>query len=214
MLGRAKIAMIVAEIVGTAILATVVYTMIARTSFPLFAALAAGGTLGLLSVTMGIGNEGVDLNPAVTLAMWTTKKSDTTKAVVKIAAQLLGGLGAWALLNYFLGHHLQSMAGKFEWKAFTAEAIGAGVFTFGVAAAALSGLVKEKAAVVAGVSLFLGIMVASIGSNAVINPAVAIGIQSWNWAYATGPLVGGIVGVALYSLLFAPLSALTGKKSK
>lgn len=211
MLGRAKIAMIVAELLGTAILACVVYTMVARTSFPLFAALAAGGTLGILSVTMGVGNEGVHLNPAVTLSMWTTKKSNTTHAIVRIAAQLLGGLGAWALLNYFLGHHLQSMAGKFEWKVFTAEAIGAGVFTFGVAAAALSGLAKEKAAVVAGVSLFLGIMVASIGSNAVINPAVAIGIQSWNWAYATGPLVGGIIGVALYGLLFAPTPGKTKK---
>ncbi len=212
MSGRKIAAMTVAELIGTAILATVIYTMVARTSFPLFAALAAGATLGLLSITMDTDGSGVHLNPAVTLAMWTTKKSDTVRAVVTIAAQMLGGLGAWALLNYFLGHHLQSMAGKFQWKVLTAEAIGAGVFTFGVASAALQNLARERAAAVAGASLFLGIMVASIGSNAVINPAVAVGIQSWNWAYAGGPLIGGIVGVALYSLLFAAPAAVAKKK--
>ncbi|HSX52796.1 MAG TPA: aquaporin [Patescibacteria group bacterium] len=211
MSGKKITAMVVAELVGTAILATVVYTMVARTSFPLFAALAAGATLGLLSITMDTDGTGVHLNPAVTLSMWTTKKSDTTRAIVTIAAQMLGGLGAWALLNYFLGHHLQSMAGKFQWKVLTAEAIGAGVFTFGVASATMQKLGRERAAIVSGVSLFLGIMVASIGSNAVINPAVAVGIQSWNWAYAGGPLIGGIIGVALYGLLFAPVPSKSKK---
>jgi len=211
MTGKDKWAMIVAELIGTAILAMVVYTMIARTSFPLFAALGAGATLGLLSVTMGWGDGGVHLNPAVTLSLWTQKKTQTAAAVVAIAAQLLGGLAAWALLNYFLGHNLQSTAGKFEWKVLAAEAMGAGVFTFGVAASALQKMSQASAAVVAGTSLFLGIMVASIGSSAIINPAVALGIQSWNWAYAGGPLIGGIVGVALYGLLFAPTPA---KKKK
>ena len=90
--------------------------------------------------------------------------------------------------------------------------MGAGVFTFGVAAAALHDMSKGMAAIVSGTSLFLGIMVASIGSSAIINPAVALGIQSWNWAYGGGPLVGGIVGVALYGLLYAPTPAKKKKK--
>jgi len=211
MFRKDKWAMIVAEIIGTAILAVVVYTMVARTSFPLFAALGAGATVGLLGVAMGLDNDGVHLNPAITLAIWTQRKTETYKDIVRICAQLLGGIGAWYLLNYFLGHDIKSTAGAFDWKVFTAEAIGAGVFGFGVAAAAYQSS-REKAAVLAGGSLFLGIMVASIGSAAIINPAVAVGIQSWNWAYAGGPIVGAIVGVALQGLLFAPTT--TAKKKK
>lgn len=205
MTSKDKLAMIMAEFVGTAILIIVVYSMVARTTFPLFAALGAGATLAVLSVTMGWANGGVHLNPAVTISLWTQKRTETFAAIVAIAAQFLGGFAAWALLSYFLGRDLQSTAGKFDWKILAAEAIGAGVFIFGVAAAAYhQNLSKSAAAVVAGSSLFLGIMVASIGSAAVINPAVAVGIQSWNLAYAAGPVIGGIVGVSLYGLLYAP----------
>jgi len=207
--------MTVAEFLGTAALAVVMYTMIARTSFPLFSALAAGGTLAILSITMGLEGNGLHLNPALTLGLWTTKKVKTIQAIVMIIAQMLGGLAAWGLLKYFLGHSLQSMAGtSFAWKVLIAEAIGAGFFTFGVASAVLQGLGQARTAAVAGTSLFLGILIASIGSNAIINPAVAVGVQSWNWAYAAGPIIGGIVGVALYGLLFAPVSVVAKKTTR
>jgi glycerol uptake facilitator protein len=211
MTGKDKWAMIMAELLGTGILVIVIYTMIARTSFPLFAAMGAGATLAVLSLTMGWSKEGVHLNPAVTLAIWTQKKAQTYQSIVAISAQFLGAIGAWNLLNYFLGHSLKSTAGKFDWKVLTAEAIGAGVFTFGVAGASFLES-RASAAIVSGVSLFLGIMVASIGSAALINPAVAVGVQSWNWAYAAGPLIGGIVGVSLQGLLFAPTPARSKRK--
>ena len=42
MFGRKKIAMLVAEFVGTFTLSSVILAMIGRTTFPFFAALAAG----------------------------------------------------------------------------------------------------------------------------------------------------------------------------
>jgi hypothetical protein len=40
-----------------------------------------------------------------------------------------------------------------------------------------------------------------------LNPAVALGSRSFDWVYVLGPLVGGLVGVNLYTYLFAPTAA-------
>lgn len=210
MSGRQKVAMIMAEFIGTTVLAVAVYSMVARTSFPMFAGLAAGLTAALFVITVG-NVSGAHLNPAVTVGLWATRRVATSKAVVFVAAQMLGGIAALALIKYLVGQDVEALASaKFEGKVFAAEAIGAFVFTFGVSAAILEKLSAGKTAVVVGGSLLLGILVASLGSNGVVNPAVALGIKSWNWAYATGPLLGGILGFSFYGLMFNPDSFIAG----
>lgn len=201
MFSRQKIAMVVAEFMGATVLATAVYAMVGRTTFPLFEAIAAGLTVGLLVQTIGAAS-GAHVNPAITLGLWSVRKIKTLQAVLYIAAQMLGGLAAWGLINYFLGHSIDSIAGKFDWKILIAEGVGAFVFAFGFASAIYQKYEGGKLAFTVGSSLTIGILVASLGSNAVVNPAVALGIQSWNWAYAAGPLVGGIIGMNVYALLF------------
>jgi glycerol uptake facilitator-like aquaporin len=50
----------------------------------------------------------------------------------------------------------------------------------------------------------LAILVAAAGSGGVVNPAVALGARSWVWGtFVLGPVLGGIIGFNLYSLLFA-----------
>lgn len=217
MFGRRKIAMLVAEFLGAAVLSVAVYTIMARTTFPLFIGLAAGITLGVLTLTLGPVS-GAHINPVVTLGLWTLRRIQTMQAVVYIAAQMVGGLAAWVLIKYFIGRDLDSLAGDtFEWKVFIAEAIGAAVFVFGVAAAHYQKLENGKAATVIGGSLLLGVLIASMASNALVNPTVAVAVQSWNWAYATGPLIGSVVGASLYGLLFYPTvggSKSTTKKRK
>jgi aquaporin TIP len=184
------------------LLSLVLYAIVARTTFPLFSGLAAGGVVGLAILLFGK-TSGGHINPAVTFGLWTARKISTLHAVVNIIMQVLGGLAAWWLLNYFLGRHLQSIAGsKFEWKILIAEALGTAVFTFGLAAAIYSGFDRNKVAGIAALSFVAGVIVASLASNAVLNPAVALGIQSWSWAYAVGPLIGGLVGMNLYSIFF------------
>lgn len=202
MFGREKIAALVAEFLGTGILAVAVYSMVARTNFPLFSGLAAGLVLAVMVFAIGAVS-GAHINPAVTFGMWTVRKIKTTRAIAYVAAQFLGAMAAWALLKYFLGAPLESTANAFAWKVFVAEMIGAAVFTFGLSSAIYQKYVGGQLAFVAGASLTLGILVASMASNGVINPAVAVGIQSWNWAYATAPLVGALIGCNLYALLFA-----------
>lgn len=207
MFGRNKIAMLVAEFLGAGTLVAAVYTIMARTSFPLFSALAAGGVVALFTLTVGRVS-GAHLNPAITFGLWTIRRVQTTRAIALIAAQMLGGLAAWALLKYFMGNSLTSIAGEtFAWKVFVAEAVGTAVFAFGFAAAVMERRDEDKTAAAIGMSLFVGILVASLASNAVLNPAVAVGIQSWSWAYAAAPLAGALVGMNVYSMLFAAVPA-------
>jgi glycerol uptake facilitator-like aquaporin len=203
MFSRQKAAMGVAELMGVIVLATAMYAMVGRTTFPLFAGLAAGITTGLLVHTIGA-TSGAHINPAITLSLWTVRKVKTVQAVLYIIVQMLGGLAAWGIIRYFMGHSIESIAGsKFDWKILIAEGIGAFVFAFGVASAIYQKYEGAKLSFTIGASLTIGILVASLGSNALVNPAVALGIQSWSWAYAVGPLVGAIVGMNVYALLFA-----------
>lgn len=207
MFGRARVATVVAEFIGTFSLASVVLAMIGRTSFPFFAAVTAGGTVGLMTLVIG-GVSGAHLNPAITLGLWTQRQINTVKALVYIVAQLLGGLAAWTLAEYLLNSPLKSIAGdKFDERVLIAEAIGTFVFAFGIAAAISQGYQGLKRAFTIGGSLTLGVVLATFAGNGLLNPAVALGVQSWNYAYATGPILGSIIGMGTYALLFAPRPA-------
>src|SRR5262249_1959010 len=135
MFGRTKIAMLVAEFIGTFALASAVLAMIGRTSFPFFNAAAVGITFGLLSLVFA-GVEPGFYNPAITLGLWTVRKLETSKTLVFIAAQFLGGVVAWTLNQYLLRAPLDNIANtSTDWRLFTAEAVGAAIFAMGLAAA-------------------------------------------------------------------------------
>jgi aquaporin Z len=213
MFGKSKVAALVAEFLGAGTLTAAVYTIAARTSFPLFSGLAAGATVALFTMIMGAVS-GAQLNPAITFGMWTLRKIQTSRAVAYIFAQMIGGVAMWKLLQYFLGHKLTSIAGtSFDWKVFTAEAIGTALFAFGFAAAALTETELSKKAAIVGASLLVGVLFASLASNGVLNPAVAVGIQSWSWTYAAAPFAGALVGMNLYGMLFAAESTSLVKMS-
>jgi hypothetical protein len=61
--------------------------------------------------------------------------------------------------------------------------------------------------------LFVGVIVASVGSAGLLNPALALGLRSWGTVYVLGPLVGGLLGVNLYYLLFAPVETRFGLRA-
>lgn len=206
---RTKIGMLVGEFFGTALLTSVVLAefnsgvLVNRTWF---VAATAGLTLAVLSLTIGR-LSGAHVNPAVTIGLWTLRKIQTTTALVFLAAQILGGAVALRLFQYFQNDVLQNTAGAFEWRVFVAEMIGTMVFGFGVAAVVTQKLEGYKAAFATGVSLMLGIIVAGTASNAYLNPAVALGNNSWSWVYAAAPIAGAIVGMNIYDLFIAPESS-------
>lgn len=197
MFSRQKIAVLVSEFLAAAILSTVVLSMIGRTSFPFFVAIAAGLTVGAMAYLFGAHS-----NPAVTIGLWTMRKVQATVAIALIAAQMLGGFVAWRLNEYLIGAELNNIAGDFDWRILLAEALGAFVLGLGLAVAINRSDKDVSLPVSVGVALALGILIASFASNGLLNPAVAVGVQSWSWAYALGPILGVIVGVNLYGLLY------------
>lgn len=203
MVGKKTVAILFAEFLGTFALTSAVFAMTGRTGFPFFAAAAAGLTLALAVITLGP-TSGAHINPAVTLGFWTLRKIETTLAIAYIAAQFLGGLVAWQLNAYFLGQPIKNTAStNFEWVVLVAEAVGAFVFAFGIAAAVYMKKTGYELAAAIGGALFVGILVASYGSNGILNPAVALGIRSFNLAYVVGPIIGAVLGMNTYALLFA-----------
>lgn len=208
MLQRNKIAMLVAEFLGTGILTAVVLAVSkSNIGIPYFVSLAVGLALAALVMVFGA-ISGAHLNPAITLGLWSARRIKSLPAVTYIVAQLLGDITAYLLYTYFVNTHWAN-SGKFESRVLVAEAAGAFVFALGWAATVYRKLDGGKAAFVIGGSLAVGALVASMGSGGLLNPAVAMGLRSWVWGtYVLGPVLGAIIGFNLYALLFAPPEAL------
>lgn len=214
MLTRKKVAMILAEFLGTALLTLAVLAVSKSTiGIPYFVAIAAGVVVATATLTIGVVS-GAHLNPLVTIGLWSVRRIKTLPAIVYLAAQLLGGIAAYLLFTYFVGQTWGN-SGKFEGRVLVAEVVGAFIFSLGVAAAVFQKMEAGRAAAVIGMSLMLGVLVSAAGAGGIVNPAVALGARSWVWGtFVLGPILGGIIGFNLYSLLFAPAASLTEEPAK
>ncbi len=226
MFGRRQIATFVAEFLGTGVL-TLLILSVQRTQLgiPLFVGLTAG--LALMIMTFAVGpSSGAHLNPAITLGMWTARKTSTIRAILYIAVQLLGAFGAYWLYRYFTANNpavLQSLkqqaGGHYNIRILISEAVGTGIFAFAWASAVYQRFTPAVSASVAGLAYTVGIVAAgSVSAGLTIgllNPAVALGTHAWVWGtYVLGPVIGAVIGVNLYGRLFAePEIVLTGTSS-
>jgi aquaporin Z len=211
---RKKIAMIMAEFLGTAILTAVVLAVAkSNLGVPYFVGLAAGLVLAMGTLVFGA-ISGAHFNPIVTIGMWTARQVKTLPALVYVAAQMLGGVAAYLLYTYLTNSSFDNV-GKYDPQVLVAEAAGAFVFALGWAAVVFHKLEAGKAAFVVGASFVVGVIIASAGSMGVLNPAVALGVRSWEWGtYVLGPVLGAIIAFNLYALLFAPVNSLFDKSAK
>lgn len=216
MFGRQKAATLVAEFLGTGVLTLLILSVQRSTiGVPFFVALAGGLTLTLMLIVLGLsGKERSNLNPAVTIGLWTARQIPTLTAVAYVAVQLLGAWGAYYLYTYFVRTSLQPIGGHFNSHVLVAEAVGAFIFTFSWAAALYQKLSGATTAAVAGIAYMVGIIAASPAAIGLLNPAVALGARSWVWGtYVLGPVLGAVIGVNLYGLLFATPKKATAKVS-
>lgn len=211
MFGRKKLAMLLAEFLGTGILTAVVLTVSrSQIGYPLFVAIAAG--LALAAGILVFGSvSGAQFNPAVTIGLWSARRIKTLPALTYVAAQLLGGICAYLLFTYFVDKQWPN-AGKFDGRVMVAEVVGTFVFCLGWAAAAYNKLDTAKTTAVIGISLTVGITIASVASAGMLNPAVAMGARMWVWGtYVLGPILGAIIAFNLYGLFFAEGKSLLDK---
>lgn len=183
----------VAELLGTATLTFAVLGSIQQqTATPFVAALVL-----LLAVYVIGPVSGAHINPAVTVALWSIKKIKTPEALAYIAAQLVGAVAAQFLFQYLVGG-LPQVTVTPGWGIAFAEALGAFFFLLGISAVVHGKVHSAAGGLVVGCSLLLGILLASLMSNGVLNPAVAIGIRSVSLSYLIGPFIGAVAAVYLY----------------
>lgn len=213
-LSRKKIAMIMAEFLGTGVLTLTVLAVSKSTiGIPYFVSIAVGLAVAAGTLVFGAVS-GAHFNPIVTLGLWSIRRVKTVPTIVYVAAQLLGAVAAYYLFTYFINQTWSNVPATFEGRILVAEAVGAFIFSLGFAAAVFNKLEGGKAAAVVGLSLLLGVLISSAGAGGIVNPAVALGVRSWVWGtYVLGPVLGAIIGFNLYSLLFAPASELVEKSS-
>jgi aquaporin Z len=210
---RHKIAMLLAEFLGAAILTLVALAISIHLNNPYFIALGMGLALAALVLVFG-SISGAHFNPAITIGLLTTRRVRPLAAVVYVAAQLVGGIVAYALFTYLTNQHAKN-TGHYDSRLLVSEATGAFIFALGWATVVYNRYEGFKAAAIVGSSLAVGILVASFISNGILNPAVALGMRSWVWGtYVLGPVLGVVIGFNLYALLFAPAKALlAGEKA-
>ena len=194
-----KIQKYVAELVGTFAL-TLAVAMSISVGFTIGTAAVASLTVGLFVYTIG-GVSGAHFNPAVSIAMVSLKKLSNKDALVYIIFQVVGALLAMLVVAELGGSAPENMIAENTMPVGVAEAVGTFILVFGVSSVALKKIDNDASGLVVAGSLFLGLMLAGVMSNGILNPAVAIAFGSVSWMYMLGPVVGGIVGAQVYNYL-------------
>ncbi len=190
----------IAELLGTFALTLVVGLSLVG-SFPISTPLLAALTLGLFVYSLGH-LSGTHINPAVTIGAWSLKKISLENALFYIVAQFIGATLALGLIKITVGMPIVTVADT--GLTFLAELLGTFFFTFGIASVVYNKTPSQLAGVVVGGSLLLGITIAAlIGSNGVLNPAVAFGIGSYSLLYLFAPIIGSVLGMQAYKYLAA-----------
>ena len=212
MFGRQKVATLVAEFLGTGVLTLLILSVQRSTiGVPFFVAMTAGLTLALMVFVLS-NKHSANLNPAVTIGLWTARKIPTLTAIAYVAVQLLGAWAAYYLYIYFVRNSLQPIGGHFAARVLVAEATGTAILTFGWAAAIYRKANAVGIAATAGLAYMIGIIAASPAAIGLLNPAVSLGVRAWVWGtYVLGPVIGGIIGVNLYALLFTESGGALGE---
>jgi glycerol uptake facilitator-like aquaporin len=185
----------IVEAIGTFALTLAVGLSLAG-EFPVSTAVLAAVTLGLF--VYSIGNiSGAHINPAVTIGAWSIKKISTEDGIGYIIGQFFGAAAALTLLAQVVKMPTMSMSNDIM--VGVAELVGAFFFTFGIAAVMYGEVSNKLSGIVVGGSLLLGIALAALmGSNGLINPAVALGVGSFNLMYIIGPILGAVAGMQAY----------------
>ncbi len=210
----------VAEFIGTLVLvlfacgtATVVgcSTADANTAY-LLTALSFG--LVIVAMAYSIGNvSGCHINPAVSLAVYLSKKMDTKDFVGYLVAQFLGAIVGAAMLGYFAGFDSTLGAnGLYQGDVVKSLAIEV-VLTFVFVLSILGVTSKVENGKVAGIVIGLSLVLVhifgihftgtSVNPARSFGPALFVGGQTLSsvWVFIVAPLIGGALAACTWKYL-------------
>jgi glycerol uptake facilitator-like aquaporin len=132
--------------------------------------------------------------------MWSIKKISNHDAIAYIVVQVIGALAAM-FISQSLTNGVVNPLVENSFTVGAAEAIGAFILVFGISAVVAEQVKPAASGLVIGGSLLLGILVTSGLSNGVLNPAVAIGLNSISAMYLIAPIIGSLGAVWAYRYL-------------
>jgi aquaporin Z len=195
-------------------------------------ALAHALVLGVMVSNLGHISGG-HFNPAVTIAVWSTRKIESGRAAVYVVAQLAGGVAGAGLLRGILPETiwksgnlgatlLNTGAGMTTSKAVLLEAVLTFFLVFTVFATAVDdrGVFKSLAGLPIGLVLAFDILVGGLLTGASMNPARSFGpalvAGKWTdfWVYILGPVFGALMGAMVYWFGFLRLREVTAPRSE
>lgn len=202
-INRIKSEPVLAEFFGTFLL-TFAFLAAIQGGITLLSPVVVGG-FALAALVLLLGTiSGAQLNPAITMGLYSLRRIDAMNAVGNIVAQLSGALLAMVVLSLFSEGTIFELGSNGDWTEFWSELLGASVLGFGYAATLFNRLNILESAVAIGTSFTLGMLFASLGSNGLVNPAIALGLGSSSWPYVFGPFLGAFVGANAFRLLLPP----------
>lgn len=191
----------IVECIGAFVLSFVVLAAVSGASAPIAIPVIAGLTLGLFVYTIGA-ISGSHINPAVTIGLLSIKKITTNDAVMYIIAQILGAAFAIVVAKFLSLPMPTAAPGAFVLGDFIAEALGAFVFAWGIAAVVYGKVRDDMSGMVVGGSLLLGLLVSSLAGGAgILNPAVAFALNAVSITCLLAPIVGAIAGFQAYRMV-------------
>lgn len=200
-----------AEFIGTFFLVLIVSSSITN-SFAIPTPTLAALMLGIFVYTIG-SISGCHLNPAVTLGLMSLKKIKFKEALNYVLAQLLGASLALFVARVFEAS--PELVISDNTSVYYAELLGMVIFTFGISAVVLGQIDSKLNGIIVGTSLFLGLAVAStLGSAALLNPAVMLGLAISSPSYFMAELMGSVIGFNLYKILLSEEKKPKQKESK
>ena len=179
-----KPTMLLGEVVGTFVLATVAVTV----ANPII----VGFTLVVLVLALAAAS-GAHVNPAVTFGLWSVRKINTVKMLLYWAAQFAGAIIALLVAQMFQGgDYGVSLASfsEFDAKIVAAELIAVATFTFAVAAA----IHRELADAAKGLAIGFGLLVGlAIGGGLLGQVSQSASNTGANTSQPRATLVDGVV---------------------
>jgi aquaporin Z len=214
----------IAELIGTCLFTLVL--ILAAGSGAWVVTIFAVFTLTMLSYVIGHVS-GAHVNPAITLGAIMTTRIKPLRGLYYIIAQLAGAALA-ILFSKWIGLGITAVPhSAIDWRLFSAELVGTLIFGFGVASVLFKRTEPGPAGFIVGISLFAGIIVSSLmlgaeaAQGAVLNPAIAFGLNLMTVEALIAPLLGSIIGMWLFVLISEDISGIWrgvanmfGKKEK
>lgn len=213
-MSTSKLARLFAELLGTFALTAVVIAVSKNYGNPLFTTISVAATYAALISVLGPVSGG-HFNPAVTLGLFSVRRTKFFETLMFVAMQAVGAVLAWKFFEYLSPDRLiESITNEFTWEVFWAEMVGGLLFSLGFAAVIYRKYTGGHVGATVGLAFFLAATAVAVVVvdrqlvTGVLNPATALGLgfrpnSQVYLAYFFGPVVGAIVGMNLYKMFFA-----------